>query len=297
VVELNTNKIVVSTFQCPPSDVTFSGTSVDEASGYGVQVGGLMSSPYNSNVVYSLVSGDGATHNHKFVLTGQNTQQNLHFFNLIRSSSEISYASTKSLQFRIRARIVDSPKYIERRFSVNVNPKPIEYFPCHNIKISGYTTEPILNGVYGLQAKTTSYGKFIEYEDIDGKYIYRTKGNADYYARLMWNPPKKRWDLWKVEKVKFSPTPQASARDIAWLKAKYGIQPGTTNPGHVFGKKEVAHPMGYSLDQRQIDHTSKKCPFPFGGVIIYYTPASGTWEQGIVTDAGKFEIGKDYRDT
>jgi hypothetical protein len=299
VVELNTDKIVVSTFQCPPSDVTFSGTSVDEASGYGVQIGGLMSSPYNSNVVYSLVSGDGATHNNKFVLTGKNTQLNLHNFNLVRSSSGISYASTKSLQFRIRARIVDSPKYIERRFSVDVNPKPPEYFSCHNIKISGFTQSHILNGVYGLEAKTTSYGKFIGYEEVYGKYTYRNKGSNGQYARLIWSALRNRWELWIKSQPNLVFSPGASANDMQYLINHHNIMPGTTNPAGIFGKNISAYPATHS----PTGHGHKTCPFPFEGVKFYCTTcsyadtATALSDVGIVTDAGRFEIGKDWQDT
>tara|TARA_A100001037_G_scaffold106674_1_gene96973 strand:+ start:39238 stop:45405 length:6168 start_codon:yes stop_codon:yes gene_type:complete len=301
VVELNTDKIVVSMFQCPPQDITFSGTSIQEGSGYGKQVGGLMSTPYNSNVVYSLVSGSGSTNNQNFILTGKNTQLNLHNFNVITSSQEISYDSTKSLKFRVRATIANSHQYTEKQFSVNVTPKPPEYFSCHNIRISGFVQNPILNGVYGLTAKTDIYGKFTGYDMVNGKYSYRTKEVNGQWVKLSWSSWKGRWELWikSQPSVRSGLTPRASAADMLLLMNRYNIMPRTTNPTGIFFNNNtvVASPAAHSLT----GHGHKSCPFPFQGVVFYCTSckydsvAAAEADRGVVTDLGRFVVGRDYR--
>jgi hypothetical protein len=86
---------------------------------------------------------------------------------------------------------------------------------------------------------------------------------------------------------------------MQYLINHHNIMPGTTNPAGIFGKNILTYPSAHSLT----GHGHKTCPFPFSGVKFYCTTcsyadtATALSDVGIVTDAGRFEIGKDWQDT
>lgn len=314
---LTQNKSVSSIHRCPARDIFLSPTTMQEKLQRWTHVGVLSTSPDNTSLRFSLVSGPGDDHNSLLSLSGRDTANNVHNMNVTTNDNILSYGMFKSLHIRVRATLLENNSiYCEKRFIITVTPKPVEYLSCHKIRIDGLS-DPVLNGVYSpvvsssYTSLSSTYIEASHYETSGGKYVYRTAlyTGTNKYAKLQWNSYKDRWEIFiKTDPSVSSGVTQSTSSALArlgsvnmhFLMTKYGIQPRTTNPtGIFFNNKTIATTV--PVRHSPTGHGHKSCPFPFQGVVFYCTdctydsPEAAEADRGTVTDAGRMQIGRDYR--
>ena len=168
-VELSQDKTVKSVTYCPPKDIKFTLNSVNAPTGVkersirGLTIGSLTSHPNDRGITYSLVSGEGDTHNSYFYLNDSFSARDINNFSVL-INKEILYTKMKTAQIRVRATSVGgtsnhSTGYTEKSFSIPIVDMPSP-FSCGPENMLEFHNNGWLQHTSFAQIKKDSHGEF-----------------------------------------------------------------------------------------------------------------------------------------